>query len=191
MSPVQRRIRFAVLLSGRGLNKCHLFNDESESRCCLVGGASLLPAPIRLLVRKENKCHLFKDESDSRCCLVGGASLEPPPIRLLVRKEDNCHLFNDESESRCCLVGVASLLPPPISSGLSLTWSCGRGLSPYLAWMDAIIRIFIVDDKAIQNCINLKITSLYISMNTFPAISTFLLYHWQCMNYSFLYINNV
>ena len=31
------------------------------------------------------------------------------------------------------------------------------------------IRIFIVEDKAIQNCIHLKTTSLYISTNTFQA----------------------
>ena len=35
------------------------------------------------------------------------------------------------------------------------------------------MRIFIVQDKAIQNCVNIKTTSLYISTNTFQAISTF------------------
>ena len=32
------------------------------------------------------------------------------------------------------------------------------------------IRIFIVENKAIQNCINLKTTNLYISKNTFKNI---------------------
>ena len=36
------------------------------------------------------------------------------------------------------------------------------------------IRIFFVEYKAIQNCINLKTTNLYISINTFQAISTFI-----------------
>ena len=33
-----------------------------------------------------------------------------------------------------------------------------------------VIRIFIVEDKTIQNSINLKTTSLYTSTNTFQAI---------------------
>ena len=33
----------------------------------------------------------------------------------------------------------------------------------------ARIRIFIVEDKATQNCINFKTTSLYLSTNTFQA----------------------
>ena len=36
------------------------------------------------------------------------------------------------------------------------------------------IKIFIVEDKAIKNCINFKTTSLYISTNTFQAMCSYL-----------------
>ena len=52
--------------------------------------------------------------------------------------------------------------------------------------------MFIVKDKAIQNCINLKITSLYISTNTFQAMTlAALLFDIHMPNYSMYIIHDL